>query len=544
MSVNTIKDRDDHHARSNLETTEKEQKTPKGVASSSQVGNAPTTQPETPSLLQSPYKGHPVVPQHSSPQPSQFHQSIPSLSALNESIQKPQSASTAPSSPQKTISDSGLLTLLGPNVSSFPFSELAFIEAMKFKAEQERTKQEFYRAESANKNLNIIQLALQAQIPTNQIPQLLTGVIPQQGVEETKPRGLDLGLPYQPPKHTLPPYPQSARWVNPQFAQPRLLLEQQVQMIQAQQRQIQYNLQQQQQQLQSQLTMHTAIPQFPQKRASSTELELSASPVQPKGFRFGGNLTSNMSQERPQSPAKIGASAVAQLNAPTTPFRVPKSTSSSVGKRSRGHQRHSSMPVLAITGDVSHNARTRHLRQNSQALAKSSPFVQSPSGSATSTLQVKPIPAQPLNEQKRQQTQPLQESMQSFQHVIQFHHWQPEQDFTPSSTKNSPSHKRHKSMTREDLPSVYSATDYNDKSSKDGLTNTQHYATEKLHEKDRALVANVAVDADDADLSVDTSMVEAATKKDELAHPPSRIHSRQELNIGRYPHDILSTNQL
>ncbi|CAK9681962.1 unnamed protein product [Candida parapsilosis] len=244
MSVNTIKDRDDHHARSNSETTEKEQKTPKGVASSSQVGNAPTTQPETPSLLQSPYKGHPVVPQHSSPQPSQFHQSIPSLSALNESIQKPQSASTAPSSPQKTISDPGLLTLLGPNVSSFPFSESAFIEAMKFKAEQERTKQEFYRAESANKNLNIIQLALQAQIPTNQIPQLLTGVIPQQGVEETKPRGLDSGSPYQPPKHTLPPYPQSARWVNPQFAQPRLSSEQQVQMIQAQQRQIQYNLQQ------------------------------------------------------------------------------------------------------------------------------------------------------------------------------------------------------------------------------------------------------------------------------------------------------------
>lgn len=218
MSVNTNKGKDDNHARSNPETTEKEQETPKGVASP-RVGVAHTSHSQTPSILQSPYRGGSAIPQHSSTQPiqSQKTTSIPSLSALNESIQRPHSASTAPSSPQRTISDPGLLTLLGPNVSSFPFSELAFIEAMKLRTEQERTKQEFYRAESANKTLSIIQLALQAQVPPNQIPQLLAGGVPG-SADDTKSKELNVRLPYQfPLSHQSPPYSQPARWVTPNW---------------------------------------------------------------------------------------------------------------------------------------------------------------------------------------------------------------------------------------------------------------------------------------------------------------------------------------
>lgn len=545
MSVNTNKGKDDNHARSNPETTEKEQKTPKGVASP-RVGVAHTSHSQTPSILQSPYRGVSALPQQpSSTQPiqSQKTTSIPSLSALNESIQRPHSASTAPSSPQRPISDPGLLTLLGPNVSSFPFSELAFIEAMKLRTEQERTKQEFYRAESANKTLSIIQLALQAQVPPNQIPQLLAGGVPG-SADDTKSKELNVRLPYQfPLSHQSPAYSQPARWVNPQLAQPRLLLEQQIQMIQAQQRQIQFNLQQQQQQQQMHLqqasqVMSNVNPQLPQKRASSTDQDITASPMQPKGFKFGGNIASNTSQERPQSPAKIGATAVANLNAPTTPFRVPRSTSSSTGRRTRGHQRYNSMPVLASTSEGTLSIKTRSLRHDTLASEKSSPFLQSPSG-ARSTLQVNPIPAQPLNEQKKQQAQPLQESMQSFQHVIQFHHWQPELGSASSSINKSPSHKRHKSMTREDMSSTYREPESSVKSVKHEFTAGQNYASEKSYTKEREIIAD---EEDDADLSVETSMVDVATKKDELAHPPSQGHSRQELNIGRYPHDILSAN--
>lgn len=531
MSVYKDKDKDDNHAKSNPKSTEKEQETPKGVESP-QAAISQSDQSQTPNILQSPYRGFATVPQPTSTQASQLQKaSIPSLSTLNESIQRPQSALTAPSSPQKTISDPGLLTLLGPNVSSFPFSELAFIEAMKLRTEQERTKQEFYRAESANKNLNIIQLALQAQLPPGQIAQLLAGGIPGSS-DDTRP---NVQLPYQIPSHASPPYPQPFRWTPQQSAPPRLLLEQQIQMIQAQQRQIQLNLQQQQQQQQYmqllqlqqglQVTPNTTS-RLPQKRATSTDLDLGASPMQPKGFKFGGNVFPTTAQERPQSPAKIGANAVANLNAPTTPFRVPRSATSSTGRRTRGHQRYNSMPVLTSMSESALSSRTGSLRHEFQVPAKASPFLQSPSG-ATSTLQVNPIPAQPLNEQKKQQTQPLQESMQSFQHVIQFHHWQPESGATSSSTNKSPSHKRHKSITKDANSSTYHEG--------------QNYATGTPSEKGRVTVADE--DVDDPDLSVDTSIMETATKKDELAHPPSRGHSRQELNVGRYPHDILTANK-
>ena len=98
--------------------------------------------------------------------------SIPSVSQLSESI--PQHTNTPSLSaykfPQKQIEDQGLLALLGPNVTSFPFSEETFLNALKLRAEQERTKQEYYRVETANKNLAILQTALRAQMPVNMIP--------------------------------------------------------------------------------------------------------------------------------------------------------------------------------------------------------------------------------------------------------------------------------------------------------------------------------------------------------------------------------------
>lgn len=77
--------------------------------------------------------------------------------------------------------------------------------------------------------------------------------------------------------------------------------------------------------------------------------------------------------------------------------------------------------------------------------------LQLPTGS--SALQVRPLPAQPLRKHTKTNQVPSQESMSSFQHVIQFHHWRPETDrpereqTSVSSTlsRGLVSHKRHKS---------------------------------------------------------------------------------------------------
>ena len=86
----------------------------------------------------------------------------------------------------KQIEDQGLLALLGPNVTSFPFSEETFLNALKLRAEQERTKQEYYRVETANKNLAILQTALRAQMPVNMIPLLCVGNAPELTEEQMK----------------------------------------------------------------------------------------------------------------------------------------------------------------------------------------------------------------------------------------------------------------------------------------------------------------------------------------------------------------------
>ncbi|ODV65087.1 hypothetical protein HYPBUDRAFT_88454, partial [Hyphopichia burtonii NRRL Y-1933] len=236
----------------------------------------------------------------------------------------------------------GLLSLLGPNVSSFPFSESAYVEALKLRTEQEKTKQEYYKLETANKNLNIIQMALNAQVPSNLIPSMCVGI----------------QNPNQDPR----------------------------------------------------LRSHSQFPQSPlvpvvstfqpghSRSSSSKDIyghdNLNANPIPPMQFKFGaGSLNQpSMVNRRPLSPAKIGAAAVANLATPTNTYRAKRTLPL--------HQRHFSMPV---------ESSSRNLQQR-----------------ATSSIQVKPSPAQPLHKQSRLSQPPSQESMTSFQHIIQFHHWKPE----------------------------------------------------------------------------------------------------------------------
>ena len=251
----------------------------------------------------------------------------------------------------------GLLALLGPNVTEFPLSEAAYVEALRLRVEQERTKQEYYRHETAHKKLMILDLARQAQVPPHLIPYMCGPV------------------------------------EDPANASPRRQLA---------------------------VPSGTRSPMPPQAYLSPHD---NASPVPPQQFRFGGAASgpaggtaasgasgsaSGSTARRPLSPAKLGAAAVASLATPTAPYR-----GASVRKKHPLHHRHYSLP---------------------------SEFPSPKRKPAALTIQVKPVPAQPLMKQNLSQP-PSQESMTSFQHVIQFQHWRPEDG----------DHKRQKSLlVRED----------------------------------------------------------------------------------------------
>lgn len=276
----------------------------------------------------------------------------------------------------------GLLALLGPNITSFPYSEQAYVESVKLRAEQERTKQEYYRHETAARNLAILQTALRAQIPLHMIPMMCVSSDPsQQQQPSTRPPSVDIrrGSVGQPDVYNASPVPP-----------------------------MQYRF----------------------GAGSGT--------AGPAGGS-GGLAPTMGTSARPQLPAKIGAAAVANLATPTTPFRSKRhqrhySMPTESVTRSPGR----SVDLNRIS---EHS--TRHKLPSLQPAAPAS-ALSTPQGS-TSQIYVKPAPAQPLTKQTRQGHQPSQESMTSLQHIIQFHHWKPEFPGQQQPLHPPQPHKRHKS---------------------------------------------------------------------------------------------------
>lgn len=230
------------------------------------------------------------------------------IDRLREELPNPSHSPHPPSSPRKTPTpkvpsklppvplDKGLLALLGQSVEEFPFSELAFVEAIKLRTEQERTKQDYYKLEIANKNLMIIQAALQSQVPPHLIPQMCVGGQTQSSLERTISQQQNL----QPPQYMHQRSP-------------------------------------------SQSSQSTYAGPSHSRSGSRDFDSLNANPIPPMQYRFGGGSTPLaqppvLLSRRPLSPAKIGAAAVANLANPTTPYRPAKRTIPL-------HQRHFSMPV-------------------------------------------------------------------------------------------------------------------------------------------------------------------------------------------------------
>lgn len=267
-------------------------------------------------------------------------------------------------------------SLLGPEAAVYPMTEITFQQALRLRTEQEKTRQEQIRLEVSTKNLAIMELASRSEIPPHLIPYMVAG-------DPSDPR------PMISPQQPIPPQQMMAPHGYPPFFQP-------------------------------QMSPQGGVRQSPVGR--HYENADNASIVAPLNYRFG--LGPKLNPETPQrtlSPAKIGAAAVANLTNPVTPYRQTYRTIPS-------HQRHFSMPAdPGIMGTRSSE------RIKSKSLHPSR--LRSPQGS-TSAIQVKPSPAQPLHKQTKNSQIPSQESMTSFQHIIQFHHWKPQNpDEQPPSDK-------------------------------------------------------------------------------------------------------------
>ncbi|CUM46372.1 uncharacterized protein AC631_03083 [Debaryomyces fabryi] len=411
-----------------------------------------------------------------------------------------------------TIDETGLLTLLGPNVKTFPFSEEAYIESVKLRAEQEKTKQSYYKLETANKNLLMLNTALKANIPAHLIPLMY---VPNEdaGAKSNIDSGLTPGSKLESSSIIASPFQQGNR---------------------------------------------TGMKNIYKPDASNSSL------VPPINYKFGGSNTPNTTR-RPLSPAKIGAAAVANLATPTNPYR---NTRRNILPQ---HQRHFSMPAsTSLVTPNRHRATPSDLNAidttiqnpnklkapsnatlNAPGSTSDSSILRSPLG-ATSSIQVKPSPAQPLHKLTKLANQPSQESMTSFQHIIQFHHWKPDGPNVGASSGGSPirTHKRHKSSS-ENMSIDLTANSFSNSNnnppeirvhnSNDIDINSNDDQEVDDDEDDDDENDNDIDDDDDNDITMETSTItDINVSKIPRTGSFSDSNNDTQLNIGRYPHDILS----
>ncbi|ODQ79243.1 hypothetical protein BABINDRAFT_162279 [Babjeviella inositovora NRRL Y-12698] len=246
--------------------------------------------------------------------------------------------------------DPAVVALFGPGVTQWAHSEDAFVQALALKTEQEKTKQEFYRLEVTNRSLELLRSATNANIPSHLIPLMFSG-------------GSLEGL--QPPQ--------------PQFLVPQSF-----------------------QQKGKQPFRHD------RSQTISTPRELynpyNANPTPPAAYRFGGGPAP---PNRPLSPAKLGAKAVASLSG-DRPLRSAASAKVRVA-----HHRNASLPNPSAASATIPEASTVSFSRPPEII-------------------------------------PTQESMTSLQHVIQFHHWQPEHPKAPGDENERKRRKSSSDQSKDD----------------------------------------------------------------------------------------------
>ncbi|CAH6721352.1 hypothetical protein CLIB1444_06S00210 [[Candida] jaroonii] len=285
------------------------------------------------------------------------------------------------------------------DMKDFPFSESAFLEAVKLKMEQEKTRQEQIKLDIAKKNHDIITAAISANIPGNLIPSMCITSSTEESTSSHHSR--------------------------------------------------------------------------------SNSVDYNAPPL---NYKFGGNAVTSSTAPTQSNSRSSSLAKVPQVN-----LKSPSSTYRPV-RTPLSHQRHYSMPVVQNPsidlGKIDTQTQQYQQFQNKQKNQVTPPYVgqyppqlyqypqmyqyppqlavQTPQSSkspnkshsrsrSSSTVKSSGKSSTLQSSSSRSNNPPSQESMTSFQHVIQFQHWKPED---PASSYDQPgvsgilperSHKRHKS---------------------------------------------------------------------------------------------------
>ncbi|OBA22901.1 hypothetical protein METBIDRAFT_9248 [Metschnikowia bicuspidata var. bicuspidata NRRL YB-4993] len=305
----------------------------------------------------------------------------------------------------QVVPESVSTSLLGPGVKGFAMSPSMFEEALRLRAEQERTEQERLKLEVISKTKSLIQFAIENNVPSESL-----SIVSMHNQSNRANQSL--------PTQALGQVSNSNNSAGINDSSGALYLRS---------------------------PYLTASP-----LQSSREYENSnnASSVDPMNFRFGGaqsryQLSShNINNKRPRSPAKIGAMAVASLANPLTPFRPATRTIPL-------HQRHYSMPTEITVSDHK-SGNHLHAQLKNQNISDSTNRLKSPEG-VKSSARVRPIPAQNIQAGKGPNV--LQDDMTQHQQVIQFHHWISENPGKRPAEKSE--HKRSNSMSLQSLAAIH-----------------------------------------------------------------------------------------
>ncbi|SCU89816.1 LAFA_0E21132g1_1 [Lachancea sp. 'fantastica'] len=76
-----------------------------------------------------------------------------------------------PSKPKHNV----MVSLFGTECSEWPFSDSSLVQALAFKTQQEKTKQQYYKLECVNRSIELLKTAVNARIPGPMIAQLFQG---------------------------------------------------------------------------------------------------------------------------------------------------------------------------------------------------------------------------------------------------------------------------------------------------------------------------------------------------------------------------------
>lgn len=96
---------------------------------------------------------------------------------------------------ESSDSRSVITSLLGTQATDWPYSEGALIHALQLKTQQEMTKQQYYKLENINKSIEMLRIAIAANVPGHLIPLLFNNPLPEGSASTNTPPKIEKPTP-------------------------------------------------------------------------------------------------------------------------------------------------------------------------------------------------------------------------------------------------------------------------------------------------------------------------------------------------------------